>query len=343
MRAAFIEVHGGLDCLRVGTLPDPEPGPGEVVVRVKACALNRLDLWVREGWPGLTLSFPHVPGSDIAGVVEGVGPGVSGATSGDEVVVNPGKSCGRCQPCLSDRDNLCDAYAVFGEHCDGGYAERVCVPAANLCPKPAGLSWAEAAATPLTFLTAWQMLVDRCDLRPGEIVLVHAGGSGVGVAAIQIARMLGATVIATSSSDDKLARAMDLGAAHGVNYKETPKWGKRVRALSGGGVDHVVEVGGAGTLGQSLTAVKVGGTISIIGVLSGVATELSVIPLLMSYVRLQGILVGHRESFEALCRAAEAAQLRPVIDSTYPLEQTRDALEHMAAGGHLGKICIEIG
>ncbi len=342
MRAAFIEVHGGLDCLRVGTLPDPEPGPGEVVVRVKACALNRLDLWVREGWPGLTLSFPHVPGSDIAGVVEGVGPGVSGATSGDEVVVNPGKSCGRCQPCLSDRDNLCDAYAVFGEHCDGGYAERVCVPAANLCPKPAGLSWAEAAATPLTFLTAWQMLVDRCDLRPGEIVLVHAGGSGVGVAAIQIARMLGATVITTASTDAKLDKAAQLGAHHGVRY-DRPGWSRQVREAAGGrGVDVVFEHTGAHTWPDSLRALRRGGRVVTCGATSGFMAETDLRVVFFRNLTIYGSTMASKARLFDVLAHVEAGRLRPVVDRVLPLAEARAAQELLAQRAQFGKVVLEL-
>lgn len=189
---------------------------GQVRVAVKAVALNHLDVWVRKGVASPQLPLPHILGCDIAGEVESVGAGVKGIKPGDAVVVNPGVSCGRCQRCLAGQDNLCPKYQILGEHRWGGYAELVTVPAANVLPKPAGLSWLEAASLPLTFLTAWQMVVDKLQVRPGKDVLVMAAGSGVSVAAIQIAKLHGARVIATASSDEKLAKAKALGADEGV-------------------------------------------------------------------------------------------------------------------------------
>jgi NADPH:quinone reductase-like Zn-dependent oxidoreductase len=201
MKAMVMDGHGGPEVLRMAEIPDPVASPGRVVVRVRAVALNHLDIWVRKGWPGLDLPMPHVLGSDVAGVVEAVGPGLesSGIAPGMEVVLNPGLSCGRCEECLAGRDNLCRRYAILGEHVAGGYAEKVSVPAANVLPKPRGTSFEQAACIPLVFLTAWHALVARARVAPGETVLVHAAGSGVGSAAVQVARLLGARVIATSS------------------------------------------------------------------------------------------------------------------------------------------------
>ena len=231
MKAVAIRAHGGPEVVNVEDLPDPKPGPGHVVVAVKAAALNHLDIWVRIGWPGLKLSFPHVLGSDVAGVVEAVGAGVDGVKAGDEVVVNPSLGCGRCERCLAGEENLCRRFSILGEHVSGGMAERFAVSARNVLPKPANLSFEEAAAVPLTFMTAWHALVARAGLRLGETVLVHAAGSGVGVAAVQIAKLLGARVIATAGSDAKLAKAKALGADHLVNY-ETQDFAAEVRKLT---------------------------------------------------------------------------------------------------------------
>ena len=240
-----MEARGGLEVLRYGEMPPPVVEAGQVRVAVKAVALNHLDVWVRKGTASPRLRLPHILGSDIAGVIEEVGPGVEGLKPGDEVVVNPGISCGRCERCLNGQDNLCPQYQILGEHRWGGYAELVIVPAANILPKPANVSWAEAASLPLTFLTAWQMVVDRLQVRPGEDVLVMAAGSGVSVAAIQIAKLHGARVIATASSEEKLAQARALGADETVNYSH-PDWFKEVRRLTGGkGADAVVDHTGA--------------------------------------------------------------------------------------------------
>src|SRR5579859_639191 len=215
MKAMVFTRYGGPEVLEPREIPDPAPAPGEVVVRVKACALNHLDLWVRKGLPGLKLELPHVLGADIAGVVEWSD--TPGVPAGMEVLLSPGISCGRCEACLSGRDNFCRSYSILGEHRAGGYAGRIRVPAANVLPKPTRLSFVEAAAVPLVFLTAWHMLVERAALKSGEWVLVHAAGSGVGSAAVQIARLLGATVIATARGEKKLEAAGGLGAEHLVD------------------------------------------------------------------------------------------------------------------------------
>ena len=335
MKALVIKDSFGLDNLALVEQPRPEPGPGQVLLRMKAASLNYRDLMTVSGAYNPRQPLPLIPCSDGVGEVIELGEGVDRVEQGQRVASI------FCQGWHGGAPDARKLRSTLGGPLQGTLAEYVCLSQEGVVAVPDYLSDEEAATLPCAGVTAWTALVTEGGVTAGDQVLVQGTG-GVSIFALQIARMLGATVIATSSSDEKLARAIELGAAHGINYKETPKWGKKARALSGGGVDHVVEVGGAGTLAQSLAAVGVGGTISVIGVLSGVAAEVSVIPMLMSFVRIQGILVGHRESFEALCRAMAAASMRPVIDSTYPLEQTRAALEHMAAGKHLGKICIKI-
>ncbi len=342
MRAVYFDEHGGPDKLQVGELPDVAPGAGEVTVRVRACALNRLDLWVGQGWPGLELAFPHVPGSDIAGVIEAVGEGVTASKPGDEVVLNPGVSCGICSECLAGRDNLCAGYAILGEHVDGGYAELVRAPAANVCSKPPDLSWAEAAAVPLTFLTAWQMLVDKAAVVPGETVLVHAGGSGVGVAAIQIARLFGATVITTASTDDKLARAKELGAHHGVRY-DIEGWSRQVRRVAGDrGVDIVVEHTGAATWPHSLRVVRRGGRVVVCGATSGPLAETDLRIVFYRQISIFGSTMGSKSRMSEILRHVASGALKPVVDRTLPLAEAAAAQRLLADRGQFGKIVLVI-
>lgn len=323
-------------------LPDPEPGPGEVRVRVRACAVNRLDLWVRQGWPGLKLELPHVLGSDIAGEVAGCGAGVDGLADGLPVVVSPGTSCGRCRWCLDGRDNLCPRYAILGEQVRGGYAEYVCVPAANVLPKPPALGFVEAAAVPLVFLTAWQMLVDRAGVRPGETVLVHAGGSGVGSAAIQVARLLGAEVVTTASTDDKLARALALGAQHGVRYDEEG-WPRRVRDVAGGrGVDVVVEHTGAATWEGSLRCLCRGGRLVTCGATSGWEGKTDLRLVFFRQLSVLGSTMGSKARMFEVLEHVAAGRLSPVVDRALPLERAREAHRLLEDRAQFGKVVLEV-
>src|SRR3989440_5795282 len=220
MKAVVFSQHGGPDVLQFGEVPNPQIKANEVLVEVRACALNHLDVWVRTGLPGIKIPLPHILGNDVAGVVREVGELVAWVKAGDEVMVQPGVSCGHCAECLAGRDNMCDEYDIIGYRRNGGYAELVAVPGVNVIPKPKDLSWTEAAALPLVTLTAWHMLVTRAQVQLGEDVLIHAAGSGVGSIGIQIARLRGARVIATASSDEKLAQARALGADEVVNYTD---------------------------------------------------------------------------------------------------------------------------
>ena len=244
MTAMVMRAHGGPDVLELAELDLPEPGPREVRVRVHAVALNHLDIWTRRGGPAFKLMFPHRLGADIAGVVDAVGPGAT-AMLGAKTVISPGLSCGRCAACLGGHDNLCRFYSILGEHAQGGYAEYIVVPEVNLAPYPERLDFAHAASAILPFLTAWQMVVHKARVAPGDTVLVQGAGSGIGVAAIQIAKLYGARVIATAGSDDKAARATALGADVAINYTTTD-FAAECRALTGKrGVDAVIEhVGG---------------------------------------------------------------------------------------------------
>ena len=245
MRAQVVRRHGGPEVLEAAELPLPAPGPGEVQVAIAAVALNHLDLWVRKGGPAFHLEYPHRLGSDIVGTIAAVGPGVTDVAVGTKVVVQPGLACGTCAACLGGADTLCRRYRILGANALGGYAEAIVIPRVNVAPYPGALPWAEAAAAILPFLTAWQMVVEKGRVGPGSTVLVQGGGAGVGVAAIQIAKLFGAEVIATDGSDAKLAAARGLGADVVVNYR-TADFAEVVRAHTGKrGVDVVIEhVGG---------------------------------------------------------------------------------------------------
>ena len=325
MKAVTMRAHGGPEVLKLEELPEPQAGPGQVLVRVRAVALNHLDVWVRRGWQGLTLTWPHVPGSDVAGVVEAVGPGAAGASPGDEVILNPGISCGRCEMCLSGQDNGCRRYAILGEHVSGGYTERLAVPAANLLAKPRNLSFDEAACLPLVFLTAWHALVGRARLRAGETILVQAAGSGVGSAAVQIAKLLGATVIATAGSDEKCQKALSLGADHAVNY-EREDFLARAKALTGKrGVDVVVDNVGAGTLPISQRAVRRGGRILTVGNTGGPRFEFDNRFMFTKHIALIGSTMGTRTDFAKVMGLVFERKLVVPIDTTYPLKDARAA------------------
>src|SRR6267143_1889653 len=231
MKAVIFSQHGGPEVLQYTDVADPQIKANEVLVEVRACALNHLDVWVRGGLPGIKIPLPHILGNDVAGVVREVGELVTWVKAGDEVIVQPGVSCGHCAECLAGRDNMCYEYDIIGYRRDGGYAELVAVPGVNLIPKPQNLSWEAAAALPLVTVTAWHMLLTRANLQPGEDVLIHAAGSGVGSIGIQIAKLRGARVIATAGSDEKLSKALGLGADEAVNYSD-PEWPKEIRRLT---------------------------------------------------------------------------------------------------------------
>ncbi len=341
MKAIAIREHGGPEAVKLLELPDPAPKPGEVVVTVKAAALNHLDIWVRTGWPGLRLAFPHVLGSDVAGVVEAIGAGVEGLKVGDAVVVSPSLGCGRCERCLSGNENLCRRFAILGEHVSGGMAEKLAVPARNVFPKPENLSFVEAAAVPLTFMTAWHALVARAQLRLGETVLVHAAGSGVGVAAVQIAKLHGARVIATAGSDEKLRRARDLGADEVVNY-ETQDFVQEVRRLTDKrGVEVVFEHVGKKTWEKSILAAGVGGRIVTVGATTGYDPLTDLRHVFFRQLSILGSTMGTAAELVQVLRFVGEGKLRPVVDRTMPLADAVKGHALLSQRAQFGKIVLE--
>jgi NADPH:quinone reductase-like Zn-dependent oxidoreductase len=340
MKAIAIRAHGGPEAIRYEELPDPVPGPGQVLVAVKAAAQNHLDIWVRNGWQGLKLAFPHVLGSDVAGVVEAVGPGVDAPKVGDAVVVNPALGCGRCERCLSGEEHLCRRFSILGEHVSGGQAEKLVVPARNAVPKPANLSFVEAAAVPLTFMTAWHALVARAGVRPGETVLVQAAGSGVGTAAVQIAKLFGARVIATAGSAEKLEKARALGADEVVNY-ETQDLVQEVKRLTDRrGVEVVFEHVGKKTWEKSILAAGVGGRIVTVGATTGHDPLTDLRHVFFRQLSILGSTMGTAGELAQVLRFVEAGKLRPVVDRTLPLAEAVAGQALLANRAQFGKIVL---
>jgi NADPH:quinone reductase-like Zn-dependent oxidoreductase len=335
MRRYELQESFGLEQLRVVERPAPSPGPGQVRLKVRACCLNYRDLLMVRGHYDPRLPLPLVPLSDGVGEVVELGPGVSRVALGDRV-------CATFSPSWIAGEPDGDAVRFTrGGVVPGMLSEQLVLGEQELVHAPPHLSDVEAATLPCAALTAWSALVTYGRVKAGDVVLT-LGSGGVSVFALQIACALGARVVATTSSEAKAARLRALGAEAVLRYDQEPRWGRAVRKLTGG-VDHVVEVGGAGTLAQSLDALRPGGTVSLIGVLAGVREPLTVLPVLMKQLRVQGILVGHRQGFEAMNRAVAAQRLRPVIDRVFPFAQVPEAFEHLASAAHFGKICIELG
>ncbi len=340
MRCAVVREHGGVDKVLIEERPVPTPAADQALVRVRAAGMNHLDIWVRRGVPGHPFPLPMILGCDFAGVVETVGSAVRNAKPGDEVCVAPGFSCGACAQCLAGADNLCKSYGIFGETKDGGCAEYAVVPAANLLPKPATMTFEEAAAWPLAFLTAWHMLVARCALQPGETVLVHAAGSGVGSAAVQIARLWGATVIATAGGAAKCARATQLGAHHAVDHTATD-WTKEVRRLTDKrGVDVVFEHTGQATWEGSVRSLTWGGRLVTCGATSGFDAKFDLRMLFFKQLSFLGSTMGSRAELFTVLDHIKAGRLRPIVDRVMPLAQIRDAHRAMESREQFGKIVL---
>jgi NADPH:quinone reductase-like Zn-dependent oxidoreductase len=299
-------------------------------------------VWVRHGLPGIKIPLPHILGNDIAGVVRDVGQLVTWARAGDEVMVQPGVSCGHCAECLAGHDNMCDEYDIIGYRRDGGYAELVAVPGVNLIPKPGNLTWAEAAALPLVTLTAWHMLVTRANVQPGEAVLVHAAGSGVGSVGIQIAKLRGARVIATASSDDKLREARELGADETINYS-SDDWPKQVKRVTGGrGVDVVFEHTGAATWPGSILSLKKGGRLVTCGATSGFDARTDLRHVFYRHLTILGSMMGSKADLLAAMKFIESGQIRAVVDRVLPLAEARQAHELMEDRAQFGKLVLEV-
>jgi len=340
MKAIIFRQHGGPQVLQYTDVPEPEIKASEVLIEVRACALNHLDVWVRGGLPNVEIPLPHILGDDIAGVVREVGELVTWVKSGDEVMLQPGVSCGHCAECLRGHDNLCREYDMIGYRRDGGYAELVAVPGVNVIPKPKKLSWEEAAALPLVTLTAWHMLVTRAQVQPGEDVLVHAAGSGVGSLGIQIAKLRGARVIATAGSDEKLAKARELGADELINYTRDD-WPREVKRLTDRkGVDFVFEHTGAETWPGSLASLKTGGRLVTCGATSGFDARTDIRQIFYRHLTVLGSFMGAKGELLEAMKFIESGKIRAVVDQSMPLSEARRAHELMEDRAQFGKLVL---
>jgi NADPH:quinone reductase-like Zn-dependent oxidoreductase len=342
VKAILLHAHGGLDALEYGEFPTPEPGPGEALVQLKAAALNALDIWVRKGWPGLKLEYPHIPGADGAGEVAALGPGVSGWALGDRVVINSNLGCGECEFCLAGLDNRCQSWELLGETRRGTYAEYVRVPARNLYRLPDDYGYFSAAAAALVFHTAWHSLITRGDLRPGETVLVVGASGGVNTASIQIAKLAGGTVYVVGSTAEKLALAKSLGADYLIDRSLDPDWSKPVFQMTGKrGVDIVVDNVGT-TYPLSFRAARKGGRILTVGNTGWPKVEIDNRYVFGKHLSLLGSTMGTQTEFRTVMELVFAGRLKPVIDSTFPLDQARAAQERLERGEQRGKITLSI-
>jgi len=341
MKALAFNEFGGPDKLKLQDVPDPKIKPDEVLVKVRACALNHLDLFVREGIPALKTPLPFWTGCDIAGEIAEVGAAAPGVKVGDRVVVNPNLTCGRCEFCMQGEDSLCVRYGILGEHVQGGLAEYVAVRADNVLALPAKVSFEDAASFVLTNMTAWRMVVTQGQVRAGQDVLIIGVGGGVSSTAVQIARLCGARVIVTSSDDAKLEKAKALGAEVGINYRKNPGWTKDVFEATGKrGVDVVIENVGAATWKDSIRSLKGGGRLVTCGATSGNVGE-TLIPLVFwKQVHIIGSTMANRKEFNDVMAQFFAGRLKAIIDEVVPLKDGAAAQQRLADGKQFGKIVL---
>jgi NADPH:quinone reductase-like Zn-dependent oxidoreductase len=346
MKAVYIEAHGGTEVLTLGERPEPAVQPGEVKLRVRATALNRLDLYTREGGRGLQREFPPplILGGDCAGEIVEVGAGVNGFKAGDRMVVNPRLSCQQCAPCLAGQDDQCRRSQFLGSALDGSYAEYLSIPAANAHLISDNVTYEQAAALPTTYLPVWNMLVRRLQLKPWQTVLVLSASAGVGTAAIQVARdVIGARIIATTSTPEKAAKAKELGADEVINYKEEDIR-ERVRELTGGaGVDCVVDHVGADFFGPAFASLRTGGRYGICGATTGLRTELHLGLLFSQQKEIYGVYMGTKEDMREIVEMLNRGAVRPVVDRTFPLAEAAAAHQAMEATSFFGKLVLTQG
>jgi NADPH:quinone reductase-like Zn-dependent oxidoreductase len=342
MKAVVFQQHGGPEVLRYTDVPEPRFGANDVLVRVRACALNHLDIWVRMGLPGVPIPLPHILGSDIAGEIAKVGSDVTRVKAGEKVVLAPGVTCGKCVACLSGQDNRCREFTNLGYMIDGGCAEFVRCPEVNCLPYPQKLSFEEAAAVPLVFQTAWHMLVTRAELQPGEDVLVLGAGSGVGSAAIQIAKFFGARVIATAGSDEKLAKARELGADEVINHR-TQKIREEVRRITAKrGVDVVFEHVGTATWDDSVASLATGGRLITCGATTGFDAKIDLRFLFSRQLSVMGSYMGRKSELHTVMKLVAQGRFKPVVDRVLPLSACAEAHAYLEAGKQFGKVVLSV-
>jgi NADPH:quinone reductase-like Zn-dependent oxidoreductase len=339
MKAVRFHQFGGPEVLQYEDVPDPQPRKDQVLVRVKACALNHLDLFIRKGLPGVKL--PHINGSDIAGEVVGVGEYITDLKPGQRVLLAPMTFCGHCVECASGRQNFCSSFSVLGYANDGGNCEYVAVSRISVVPIPDSvqLSFEQAASVPLVFTTAWHMLVGRCAIKPGDTVLALAAGSGVGIAAVQIAKLFNATVIATAGDEQKLAKAFQLGADFGINHYKQSISGE-VKKITGGGVDIVFEHVGAATWLESMKSMKPGGKLVTCGATTGPDAKFDIRFLFARQLSFLGSYMGTMGELHEVLRHVFSGKLKAVVDRGFPLKDARAAHEYLESSSQFGKVVL---
>jgi NADPH:quinone reductase-like Zn-dependent oxidoreductase len=338
MKAVRIHQFGGPEVLTYEDIPDAQPREDQVLVRVRACSLNHLDIWVRKGLPGVKL--PHILGSDVAGEVVEVGEYVSGFKAGQRVLLSPMHYCGHCEKCVAGVQNQCRAFTVLGNGVDGGNCELIAAPAANVIPIPDSLDFNQAASVPLVFVTAWHMLIALAGVRPGQTVLVLGASSGVGIAAIQIAKLFHCRVITTAGDEAKLAKGRDLGADYGINHYQQ-KISDEVRKITNKeGVDIVVEHVGAATWDESVKSLKTGGTLVTCGATTGPNVAIDLRHLFARQLTMRGSYMGTMADLHEVLRHVFAGRLKPVVDRVFPLSELRAAHEYLEKSQMFGKIVV---
>jgi NADPH:quinone reductase-like Zn-dependent oxidoreductase len=343
MKAAVIYEHGGLEQVKVDDVPEPVFAEDEVLIKVHFAGLNHLDIWVRKGRGDSELSGPHILGSDAAGTVQAVGDKVRNVKVGDEVVINPGLGCGSCERCKRGQQSECVTFGIVGLSRPGTFAEMVAVPAKNVLPKPTHLSFEQAGALMLAYTTAWRMLMTKAKLEKGQKVLIHGIGGGVALCALQIAKLAGAEVIVTSSSDEKLRRAVQIGADHTINYIKITDVAQNVKEKTKDlGVDIVIDTVGAATWPIDFSVARKGGKIVLCGVTTGAEAQTNLRTLYWNQLTVMGSTMGSDDDCRKMLDAVEKAKLKPVIDSVLPLEKAKQALAKMESGEQFGKIVLKI-
>lgn len=342
MKAIVFHQHGGPEVLKYEDAPEPALRANDVLVRVKACALNHLDLWVRGGLPNVPIPLPHIPGSDIAGEIAKIGADATNVRVGQKVVLAPLVSCGKCPACLAGLDNYCRQATNLGYMIDGGCAEFVRAPEVNCLPYPENLKWEEAAAITLVFQTAWHMLITRAQLQPGEDVLILGAGSGVGSAAIQIAKFFGARVIATAGSNEKLAKAKELGADHLINHKSQKIRDEVRRITSKRGVDVVFEHVGTATWEDSLASLAPAGRLVTCGATTGYDAKVDLRFLFSRQLSLLGSYMGTKSELQTVMKLVASGRLKPVVDRVFPLAEAAAAHAYLESGSQFGKVVLSV-
>lgn len=344
MKAAFIENHGDLDQIRVGDLDIPKILPNEVLIETKFAALNHLDVFLVRGWSGLSLIMPHILGADGSGIIKEIGSEVTTVKEGDRVTINPGLSCGKCEQCLSGKQVFCKQFSIMGEHSWGTFSEYFKVPELNVLKIPETFSLDKAAAAPLTFLTAYRMLTTQAKVKPGEYVFIHGAGGGVSSAAIQIAKYLGAIVIATTSTPEKISKVKELGADYVINYKQENDFSKQVyiNLTNKHGIDVVIDSIGQATFPTSIRLLRPGGRLITCGATSGPLTKVDITQIFWKHLEIKGSTMSNQNEFHEVMKLIFKGKLSPIIDKIFSLDQVIEAEKYLVDGKQFGKVILKI-